>query len=47
MHTTRAMERAWAMYERLGFERLAEIDFQQGALEVFGFRLRLTDAHGG
>lgn len=47
LHTTRAMERAWRMYERLGFERLAEIDFQQGALEVFGFRLRLTDAHGG
>jgi ribosomal protein S18 acetylase RimI-like enzyme len=47
LHTTRAMERAWAMYERLGFERLAEIDFQQGALEVFGFRLRLAGDHGG
>jgi ribosomal protein S18 acetylase RimI-like enzyme len=47
LHTTRAMEHAWAMYERLGFERLVEIDFQQGALEVFGFRLCLADAHGG
>jgi ribosomal protein S18 acetylase RimI-like enzyme len=41
LHTTRAMETAWAMYERLGFERFPAIDFKQGALEVFGFRLDL------
>lgn len=41
LHTTRAMETAWAMYERLGFQRFPEIDFQQGSLDVFGFRLDL------
>jgi ribosomal protein S18 acetylase RimI-like enzyme len=39
LHTTRAMETAWAMYERLGFKRLPGIDFRQGDLEVFGFQL--------
>jgi len=42
LHTTRAMPTAWAMYERMGFQRCAEIDFQQGTLEVFGFRLDLV-----
>ena len=42
LHTTRAMPTAWAMYERMGFQRCAEIDFQQGSLEVFGFRLDLA-----
>lgn len=41
LHTTKAMQVAWAMYEQLGFERFPDIDFQQGRLEVFGFRLRL------
>jgi len=41
LHTTRAMETAWAMYEKLGFQRFPEIDFQQGKLEVFGFALKL------
>ncbi len=41
LHTTRAMETAWAMYERAGFERLPSIDFRQGELEVFGFQLAL------
>ncbi|NQD35941.1 GNAT family N-acetyltransferase [Permianibacter sp. IMCC34836] len=41
LHTTRAMQIAWAMYERIGFVRAAELDFQQGELSVFGFRLRL------
>ncbi len=41
LHTTKAMPTAWAMYERMGFQRCAEIDFQQGSLEVFGFRLDL------
>lgn len=41
LHTTRAMQTAWGMYERMGFERFPEIDFQQGKLEVFGFRLAL------
>jgi GNAT superfamily N-acetyltransferase len=42
LHTTRVMRTAWSMYERLGFERFPEIDFRQGSLEVFGFKLELT-----
>jgi len=42
LHTTRGMQTAWAMYERLGFERFPEIDFRQEQLEVFGFRLQLA-----
>jgi len=41
LHTTRAMATAWRMYERLGFTRDFGIDFRQGALDVFGFHLRL------
>lgn len=41
LHTTRAMQTAWAMYERMGFRRDERIDFRQGNLEVFGFRLEL------
>lgn len=37
LHTTRAMDTAWKMYERFGFRRFPEIDFRQGELEVFGF----------
>jgi GNAT superfamily N-acetyltransferase len=39
LHTTRAMETAWRMYEQLGFRRSPELDFRQGNLEVFGFEL--------
>lgn len=42
LHTTKAMQIAWAMYEKLGFVRSTELDFMQGALPVFGFRLRLV-----
>src|SRR5262245_60691356 len=38
LHTTRAMQVAWAMYEGLGFARAPELDFVQERLEVFGFR---------
>jgi GNAT superfamily N-acetyltransferase len=41
LHTTRAMETAWRMYEKLGFRRSPDLDFRQGALEVFGFELPL------
>jgi GNAT superfamily N-acetyltransferase len=41
LHTTRVMQTAWSMYERMGFVRFPEIDFQQGSLQVFGFRLQL------
>jgi GNAT superfamily N-acetyltransferase len=39
LHTTRAMQAAWAMYEGLGFARFPDIDFRQGTLDVFGFKL--------
>ena len=38
IHTTNAMQRAWKMYENLGFDRSEDLDFMQGNLEVFGFR---------
>ncbi len=41
LHTTRAMETAWGLYEQLGFQRAPDLDFRQGALEVFGFELKL------
>lgn len=41
IHTTMAMQTAWKMYEDLGFERSEDLDFMQGELTVFGFRLLL------
>ncbi|HET6981277.1 MAG TPA: GNAT family N-acetyltransferase [Myxococcaceae bacterium] len=41
LHTTRAMQTAWTMYEQLGFRRSPDLDFKQGTLEVFGFELPL------
>jgi len=42
LHTTQAMRVAWGLYERLGFERSEELDFMQGELPVYGFRLSLA-----
>ncbi|MBL6447945.1 N-acetyltransferase [Fulvivirga sp. 29W222] len=42
IHTTKAMQTAWKMYEKLGFERSDDLDFEQEGLEVFGFRLELS-----
>jgi ribosomal protein S18 acetylase RimI-like enzyme len=44
LHTTKIMQAAWTMYDGLGFVRFPEIDFRQGSLDVFGFRLDLADA---
>ncbi len=41
IHTTMAMQTAWKMYEKMGFRRSKDLDFMQGELAVFGFRLRL------
>jgi GNAT superfamily N-acetyltransferase len=41
IHSTRAMKTAWEMYEAMGFKRSEDLDFMQGELEVFGFRLWL------
>lgn len=42
LHTTRAMQAAWAMYERLGFRRWEALDFLQQGFPVYGFRLALS-----
>jgi GNAT superfamily N-acetyltransferase len=41
IHTTEAMEVAWAMYERFGFRRSSDLDFMQEELRAFGFHLDL------
>jgi GNAT superfamily N-acetyltransferase len=41
IHSTQAMQTAWKMYESLGFNRSVDLDFMQGELQVFGFRLAL------
>lgn len=41
IHSTMAMQTAWKMYENLGFKRSEDLDFMQGELQVFGFRLTL------
>jgi len=41
IHTTMAMQTAWKMYEKLDFKRSEDLDFMQGKLPVFGFRLVL------
>jgi GNAT superfamily N-acetyltransferase len=38
IHSTKAMETAWKMYERMGFKRSEDLDFLQGTLPVYGFR---------
>jgi GNAT superfamily N-acetyltransferase len=44
LHTTQAMQVAWGLYKRLGFQRSPDLDFKQGKLPVFGFRLRMEQA---
>jgi GNAT superfamily N-acetyltransferase len=41
IHTTKAMQTAWRMYENMGFKRSSDLDFKQGDFPVFGFRLLL------
>jgi GNAT superfamily N-acetyltransferase len=42
IHSTKAMQIAWRMYENLGFKRSEDLDFMQGDFPVFGFRLLLS-----
>ena len=44
IHSTKAMQIAWSMYENLGFTRSEDLDFMQGDLQVFGFRLSFLDS---
>jgi ribosomal protein S18 acetylase RimI-like enzyme len=39
IHTTKAMQTAWNMYENIGFKRSEDLDFMLGELPVLGFRL--------
>jgi len=41
IHTTMSMQTAWKMYENMGFKRSEDLDFMQGELPVYGFRLAL------
>lgn len=41
LHSTKAMEVAWRLYEKLEFRRSEDLDFMQEQLPVFGFRLSL------
>ncbi len=41
LHTTVYMKAAWGLYEKMGFQRYEELDFLQGEMSVFGFRLKL------
>jgi GNAT superfamily N-acetyltransferase len=41
IHTTKSMQVAWKMYEKIGFARAEDLDFMQGELPVFGFRFLL------
>jgi predicted N-acetyltransferase YhbS len=41
IHSTQAMQTAWQMYLSVGFNRSVDLDFMQGDLQVFGFRLAL------
>lgn len=41
IHSTLSMKTAWKMYEKMGFGRSEDLDFLQGSLPVFGFRLLL------
>jgi GNAT superfamily N-acetyltransferase len=43
IHSTKSMNIAWRMYEKLGFVRSKDLDFMQGKLPVFGFRLLLNN----
>ena len=41
LHTTQAMQVAWKLYRKLGFEPSPDLDFMQKELPVYGFRLQL------
>ena len=45
IHSTKAMQTAWKMYEAIGFKRSEDLDFMQQDLPVFGFRLFLHDGY--
>lgn len=42
IHTTDAMLTAWRMYEKRGFRRSEDLDFDLGGIMVYGFRMPLA-----
>lgn len=43
LHSTKLMKVAWAMYEKMGFERSTYLDFNLHRLSIYGFRLAIED----
>ncbi|HEV7330182.1 MAG TPA: GNAT family N-acetyltransferase [Flavisolibacter sp.] len=41
IHTTTVMQTAWRMYVKLGFKRSEDLDYMQGEIPGYGFRLQL------
>jgi ribosomal protein S18 acetylase RimI-like enzyme len=41
IHSTKYMMTAWKLYERMGFEKFPEIDFEEAGVHVHGFRYKL------
>lgn len=41
IHSTAAMQIAWKMYERIGFQRSEDLDFSMNGFPVYGFKLAL------
>ena len=41
IHSTKYMMVAWKMYERMGFVKCPEIDFEKNQVKVYGFRYKL------
>ena len=42
LHSTKSMTIAWKMYRKMGFMRSPDLDFTQGKLPVYGFRLKFS-----
>jgi GNAT superfamily N-acetyltransferase len=43
LHTTQAMQVAWKIYTKIGFQRSPDLDFTQEQYPIYGFRLNLCD----
>jgi len=45
LHSTKVMKVAWGMYEKMGFMRSTDLDFNLHGLSIFGFRLNIQDTN--
>ncbi|MEO0572953.1 MAG: GNAT family N-acetyltransferase [Bacteroidota bacterium] len=46
LHTTTSMKVAWKMYEKLGFTRWEDIDFELNGMMIYGFKKNLGEHRG-